>query len=214
MGRDKAFVEVGGRPMVGRVADALVAAGCSPVHAIGGDADRLRRLGIEMVADRFPGLGPLGGIVTALLATRLPTVVVATDLAWLDADTIRLLVDAVPELDEHVEQLEQLEQVDVVDVVMARTDRLEPLCALWLPSAAGPLGERLSAGERAVHRAISGLRRREVTVMASALVNVNHPGDLAVDLAVDAPDHVAAVVADVVADVVAADVAAEGGPEV
>src|SRR5262245_1565825 len=80
MGRDKALVEVDGRPMAGRVAAALREAGAAEVQAIGGDAAGLGELGLDVVPDRFPGEGPLGGIVTALSAASQPvTVVVACD---------------------------------------------------------------------------------------------------------------------------------------
>ncbi len=164
MGRDKAFVEVDGEVMVRRVAAALVAAGCSPVFAIGGDVDRLTGAGLTVVADRFPGEGPLGGIVSALGVTGAPTLVVATDLAWLDPTALGLLLAYADRED--------------LDVVIARSDRLEPLCALWWPSAAATLDECFGAGERAVHRAVRGLRVVEVAVPAAALGNVNSPADL------------------------------------
>ena len=91
--------------------------------------------------------------------------VVATDLPWLDATTLGALL-------EHVSRTD-------LDVVVARSGRLEPLCALWWPSAAGPLAAAFDAGERAVHRAIAGMRVQEVAVDGAALVNVNRPDDLA-----------------------------------
>jgi molybdopterin-guanine dinucleotide biosynthesis protein A len=65
-----------------------------------------------------------------------------------------------------------------LDVVMARSDRAEPLCALWWPSAVHLLERRFAAGERAIHRAIDGLRLVEVAVSAGAVRNVNTPTDL------------------------------------
>ncbi|MFN6118460.1 MAG: molybdenum cofactor guanylyltransferase [Actinomycetes bacterium] len=183
MGRDKAFVEVEGSAMARRVADALVAAGCGPVLAVGGDAVGLSTLGLVAVPDRWPGEGPLGGIRTALAHVSeqvseqesgqepgqepagAPVLVVATDLPWLDATTLGALL-------EHVSRTD-------LDVVVARSGRLEPLCALWWPSAAGPLAAAFDAGERAVHRAIAGMRVQEVAVDGAALVNVNRPDDLA-----------------------------------
>ncbi len=94
-----------------------------------------------------------------------PVLVVATDLPWMDATTLGALL-------EHVSRTD-------LDVVVARSDRLEPLCALWWPSAAGPLAAAFDAGERAVHRAIAGMRVQEVAVDGAALVNVNRPDDLA-----------------------------------
>jgi molybdopterin-guanine dinucleotide biosynthesis protein A len=75
MGVDKATIPVDGVAMARRVADALAAAGCSPVSAIGGDPAELGRLGLDTVIDRYPGDGPLGGILTAL-AVQAPAAVV------------------------------------------------------------------------------------------------------------------------------------------
>ncbi|MET0580139.1 MAG: NTP transferase domain-containing protein, partial [Ilumatobacteraceae bacterium] len=66
MGTDKAFVEVDGVPMAERVAAALSGGGCSPVSYVGGDVALLARFGRTVHADRFPGAGPLGGVLTAL----------------------------------------------------------------------------------------------------------------------------------------------------
>lgn len=66
MGRDKALIPVDGRTLAGRVADALDAAGASPVVAVGGDLAALRAEGLTAVPDAMPGAGPLAGIVTAL----------------------------------------------------------------------------------------------------------------------------------------------------
>jgi molybdopterin-guanine dinucleotide biosynthesis protein A len=100
MGRDKALVAVDGTPMVQRAAAALVAAGASPVVCIGGDAGALAALGLVVVPDRWPGLGPLGGLATAL-ASALVTrpgpgrvLVAACDQPWLDPAVLRRLVDA------------------------------------------------------------------------------------------------------------------------
>ena len=70
MGRDKALIERDGRALALRVADALRAAGCEEVWAVGGDAEALGALGLGVVADRWPGAGPLAGLATALAAAR------------------------------------------------------------------------------------------------------------------------------------------------
>ncbi len=164
MGRDKAFVEVDGAAMVCRVAAVLAAVDCSPVFAVGGDVEGLTAAGMTVVADRFPGEGPLGGIVSALGASHLPTVVLATDMPWLDPTVLGLLLAYAGRGD--------------LDVAIARSDRLEPLCALWWPSACPTLEARFMAGERAVHRAVDGLRRVEVPVPVAAVANVNRPDEL------------------------------------
>ena len=55
MGRDKAFLEVGGVPMLSSVAAVLDGVVDAGVVVVGGDADGIRTLGLTSVADRFPG---------------------------------------------------------------------------------------------------------------------------------------------------------------
>lgn len=161
MGADKATILVDGVAMARRVADALAAAGCSRVIAIGGDAPALDGLGLEPVDDEFPGEGPLGGILTAL-ALGSPAAVVACDLPNLRSQTLAALGLA---LGAH-------------DAAIARTDRPEPLCAVWSTGAATLLRTRFDSGERAVHRAIEGLDIAWVTVPADEVRNINTRDDL------------------------------------
>lgn len=177
MGADKALVEVGGRPMASRVVGALRQAGCDPVLAVGGDRRLQEWLGIDVVADRWPGEGPLGAIITAIEhAAGAPVVVVACDLPWISGTALRALIDSqetmpLPSPTGAGDELPQ--------VVVARTDRLEPLCAVWQPTALEPLLTAFEAGERAVHAALGRLRVRHHEVDAMALRNVNTPEDLA-----------------------------------
>ena len=101
MGTDKALVEVDGMAMAGRVAGALASAGGQPVIAVGGDADRLADLGLAVTPDRWPGEGPLGGLVTALGALADPAVpivvVAACDLPALTSSVVAALVAALAE---------------------------------------------------------------------------------------------------------------------
>ena len=173
MGRDKAFVSFEGTPMVARVATALRGAGCHPVIAIGGDEDALGRLGLTVIADRWPGEGPLGGVITALdhfsthdLVVPEVVLIAACDLPRLSTTTatalIRALVDAPAG----------------TDVAMATTDRPQPLCAAWRPTAAAPLSATFAAGGRRLLDALSDLRVVDVVVDADQLTNVNSVADL------------------------------------
>jgi molybdopterin-guanine dinucleotide biosynthesis protein A len=176
MGRDKALIEVDGRAMAVRVAAALGRAGCAPVIGIGGDATGLAAAGlaaagVDVVADWWPGQGPLGAIITALLHVErarpgAATVVAACDLPWLDAETV---ADLLPP--RHVAQAP-------FDAIVAVTDRDQPLCTCWMPDALAVLQRHFDDGERAVHAAWTDLRRVRVPVAAAALRNVNAPEDL------------------------------------
>ncbi len=161
MGTDKAMLQVAGVAMARRVADALVAAGCSPVVAIGGNEADLGGIGLAPVGDDFPGEGPLGGVLTALTVGS-PVVVAACDLAHLGGATVRSLIDA---LGHH-------------DAAMAFSVRAEPLCAIWSERASPVLRARFDAGERAMHRAIEGLDIAWVTVLPEELRNINTPDEL------------------------------------
>lgn len=181
MGTDKAFVEVDGRPMVRHVADALEAAGCERVIAVGGSQPGLTALGLTVVEDRWPGEGPLGGIITALGASDelgAPLVlVVGCDLPSVTSTTLVGLVAALRAADPAV-TADVVADV-VADVAVARTDRDEPLCAAWAAvPALAELGPSFDAGERAVHRAMARLRVARVPVGRAELHNVNRPDDL------------------------------------
>ena len=162
----QAFVEVAGQQMVVRVHQALSGAGITPVVAIGGDRERLETVGIESITDTWPGEGPLGGILTAVLWSAAPRIcIVACDLAILTSATITSLVDV---------------ESDAA-VVVAMSDRLEPLCAVWRCDEAtkATLSGAFAAGERSVERAMGALRITTVDVVPADLSNFNAPHDLA-----------------------------------
>lgn len=176
MGRDKSLIEVDGVPMVARVATVLAGSDCAPVVVVGGDAAALGGLGLERIDDLWPGEGPLGGIITALRWTGGPIVVTACDLPDLSVDAVSTLMRAA------------VDEGDPCDVAVAYGDRLEPLLALWYPSARPVLEEYfVQRGERAVHRVLDksssagasgGVAVRRVSIDQAVLRNVNHPVDL------------------------------------
>ena len=168
MGRPKALIDVDGSPMVVRVAEALSAAGCAPVRLIGPIPSDMALLpddeAYPLVEDRWPGEGPLGGVITALLDVGGDVVVAACDLPDLDAVTVRAIRDACG--------------ADRADAVVATTDRLEPALARWNHRALDPLTAIFATGERALHTALGLLDIVEVAVDPAAMRNVNTPGDL------------------------------------
>ena len=171
MGRTKALVEVDGVPMARRVADALEGVGCDPVVVYGGDPVELGPLRVEVVEERFPGAGPVGGVAGAVSWAEghddgrgavSAVLVVACDLPELDRATLGRLLDADRD----------------ADVVVAHTGRREPLCALWPLSSAGAVLRAFEDGVRAMHELLDVLSVTEVAVRPRALLNVNRPEDL------------------------------------
>jgi len=171
MGRTKALIELDGVPMARRVADALAAAGCGTVIAYGGDPVELEPLGLPVQGDRYPGSGPLGGVLGVLESFAGPdsavdgVFVVACDLPALRGLDLQALLDAAKRRPD-------------ADVVVARTRQIEPACALWRPSATERLRQFFDSGERALHRAIEQLDSVAVEIEPSAVRNINTPDDL------------------------------------
>lgn len=168
MGTDKALVVVDCVPMAERVARALAAGGCDPVVFVGGDSSRLGALGRATVPDRWPGEGPVGGLLSALHATDDNVVVAACDLPDLDAATVQRLCDAGDA------------SVDTVDTVVATIDGRAALLSHWRQGARAAVAAEWKAGTRsmaALHSA-EALSVVALAVDSRALRNVNTPADL------------------------------------
>jgi len=166
MGRPKPFVQVDGVAMARRVADALLAGGCSAVVAVGGDPEAIETIGLDTIPDGWPGEGPLGAVVTALETAGargfVRLVVAPCDLPFVDPASVAGLLA--------VEG----------DVVVAEADRVQPLLSAWSPTLAARLGAEFAGGERRILSVLDRLPTPpvRVTVPAAVLVNVNGPGDL------------------------------------
>ena len=152
MGTDKAMLEVRGRPLAAIVAAALQDAGAAEVLVVGGDGLRLTALGLRTVPDATPGEGPLGGLLTALVAAAHDLVVVlACDLPWAAAPAVRAVVDAL------------VAHPHAGVAVPFTAGRAHPLHAAWRRSVAGDeLARAFAAGERAVHPLLSAVGLVEV----------------------------------------------------
>src|SRR5690349_9899296 len=85
-GRDKAFAAVAGEPIAVRTVRLFRELFAQVLVATNRPA-RFDGLGVETVADAFPGCGPLAGIHAAATVSRFPHVFVAAcDMPALDAD--------------------------------------------------------------------------------------------------------------------------------
>ncbi|NYF80291.1 molybdenum cofactor guanylyltransferase [Granulicella arctica] len=84
MGRDKALLELAGRPLVQHAAEKLRLV-CADVHILSGN-EQLAAFG-PLVADVHPGCGPLGGIEAALLHLRSTwSLILPVDVPFVTAD--------------------------------------------------------------------------------------------------------------------------------
>jgi molybdopterin-guanine dinucleotide biosynthesis protein A len=91
LGRDKALLTVGGETLLARAVRVL--AQVTQDLLVVGPVFRSSAVAASVVPDVRPGLGPLGGIYSALLATSAPYVlVVACDMPFLQPDLLRHLL--------------------------------------------------------------------------------------------------------------------------
>lgn len=91
MGRNKALLDVGGKPIIQRVTEALTQA-ADRVAVISNAPEDYAFLGVPIVEDRVAGIGPLGGLHAALIAARSEVcLVVACDLPLIRPELLRML---------------------------------------------------------------------------------------------------------------------------
>ena len=90
LGRDKARVMIDGRTLLERTLD-LVKEFCPTTFCVGRD---IRAQGIKdsWMMDDIPGMGPMGGIITALKNLDRPCLVLACDLPRMKPHIIRELI--------------------------------------------------------------------------------------------------------------------------
>lgn len=153
MGTDKALIEIDGVPMALRAAAALKSVGVADVIAVGGDAGALEALGLRTIPDRYPGQGPLGGVITALAALDG----LAPDAA--DSAVVTLPCDvAEPCADSVTEALCRLRRAAAADVaVPVSGGRPQWLHAVWRGASRPALEAVFDAGTRAPAEAVGAL---------------------------------------------------------
>jgi molybdopterin-guanine dinucleotide biosynthesis protein A len=148
-GRDKALVEIDGEPMLARMI-ALLRGVSMPVKMIAGRG-KYEAFGVEMVGDRWPGEGPLGGIITALedsakcATAREWNLILSCDMPFLTREWLTYLC-------------ERAEKSEAQVVLAHSAQGPEPLCACWRTDAAETLREAFERGVRKVTEGISLLR--------------------------------------------------------
>ena len=173
-GADKASLVVGGLRIVERQL-AAIGAVTDDVRIVANDAARYAALGVRVVPDLIAGVGPLGGLYTALVDARHDRVLVlACDLPFVPAALLeRLAMES--------------GTAQQVDAVVPRTARgLEPLCAVYWKACAGRAQAQIARGDLRMTALLADLHVRELgrDVLApydgeALFENVNTPHDYA-----------------------------------
>jgi molybdenum cofactor guanylyltransferase len=174
LGRDKATLKLGDKPLAHWVAEALAPA-VAELWLVTNHPEEHLALGLPLVTDLTPFQGPLGGLATALFYARTPWVLLAAaDTPLLSPRLAAALVSAAAKTSR--------------PAIVCRTARgIEPLPGLYAVRALSRLQDLLQTPKRAF-MALLDLLRPEVwgpevwsahDPAGASFENLNRPEDLA-----------------------------------
>ena len=154
-GTDKALVRLDGKTMLQRTGE-LLASVCHEVTIVAA-AGKYADAPWPVIADRWPGQGPLGGILTALHrlsetdlggtnrdVERDPcpfALILSCDMPFLTKEFLRFLTD-------------RALSSEAAIIVPEASRRLEPLCACWCSASTAAIQAAFDAGGRKVAEAM------------------------------------------------------------
>jgi molybdopterin-guanine dinucleotide biosynthesis protein A len=174
MGADKALLPFLGQPLIQRPLSRLAGL-ANEVLVTSNHPEKYRFLGLTPVPDRFPGIGALGGLYTALGATRYPYVaVVACDMPFASPEIFTL-------------ELRLLQESGADAVIPCSKSGIEPFHAIYQRKTCLPyVLSAIKAGKRRVdawfaQANIRYLEREEIIPydpQGLAFLNINTPEDL------------------------------------
>jgi len=147
-GKDKALVEIGGKTMLTRTTE-LVASVCREAIIVAAEG-KYSGLPAGLLADRWPGQGPLGGILTALQSSAQRgsestwNLIVSCDMPFLTREWLEFLC--------------QRAERSMKQVVVAESENgPEPLCACWKTASQPGVQAAFDSGVRKVTEAMKRL---------------------------------------------------------
>jgi molybdenum cofactor guanylyltransferase len=147
-GRDKALVGFGGRTMLAQTTG-LLASVCGEVIIVAAEG-QYPDVPVPLLADRWPGQGPLGGILTALQSSALRgtesiwNLIVSCDMPFLTRDWLEFLC-------------QRAERSAAQVAVAESANGLEPLCACWKTTSMPSVQAAFDSGVRKVTDAMKRL---------------------------------------------------------
>jgi molybdopterin-guanine dinucleotide biosynthesis protein A len=151
MGRDEALLPFQGGTLGQHVAQVVAQAAGSAV--VIGDPGRYESFRYPVIADRFPGEGPLGGILTALGHTAMDwNLILACDMPAVSTEFLkRFFAEA------------EATDADVL-VPVGPSGRPEPLCSVYHHRALPMLEGAFTSGIRRVNLALTQIRTARLTI--------------------------------------------------
>jgi len=150
IGRDKAFLELGGRPLI-KVVIERMAQVCAEVLVVAGDVRPYASLGVPVVEDRFRGVGVLGGLHAGLeAAAHELALAVGCDMPFLNPDLLRAFAV-------------WAEGFDVAVLRRGNGEQVEPLHAAYRRTCLSAMEAAIRAGRRRIISFFPNVRVRYVT---------------------------------------------------
>lgn len=166
-GSDKARAELGGAPLLRRLANMLTPH-VDRITVVADTPDKYRDLGLATITDRVPDLGPLGGLDAALRDLR-------DGEDWLlltSCDLVAIRPAWIDELRAHASA--------GASCVAYRGHRWEPLLAMYHRSIAGLVDEHIQSRRRAMRDLLDAALAHALPLPADwpRITQVNTPADL------------------------------------
>lgn len=162
MGRDKALMALGGRSLLIRAVAALG----SVVEDVVVVAPRDRSyagLGVEIVPDVRPGLGPVGGIHTALVrGGGRPVFILACDMPHVSGELVRWIIG--PEVEDPMTRLAGRRTTTAQVRVVHDGERYQPLCGLYSHACLAQVEAALSENRCSAQALLGALETESLTL--------------------------------------------------
>jgi molybdopterin-guanine dinucleotide biosynthesis protein A len=165
MGVDKGSMPVRGRPLIDISISALRESGAEEIMIVGGEYLECQFDGVVQIEDRYPGEGPLGGVITALSVIEHDlAVILSNDLLHLDPSTILKIVSTIND----------------GDMVLPVTNGTrQVLCGVWRRNLLPVLIEAFADGKRSIQSALDSIDVTEVfDINPTKFQNANTPSDI------------------------------------
>lgn len=165
MGKDKGMLDYHGKPQREYVYD-LLSGFCEEVY-YSGRAEQFAEVNTNKIEDRFLNLGPIGGILSAMMSQpERAWLVVACDLPFIDKNTIDFLIKNRNPAKIATAFLDSQEQFP------------EPLVAIWEPKSYLTLYQFVSQGYSCPRKVLINSEIHLIKVPDNkALTNANEPKD-------------------------------------
>jgi len=198
MGRDKAFIEFGGKPIIARVIERIQPL-CAELIIVANDRAAYQSFDARIVSDVYPGKGSLGGLYTGLHTARADFVLaVACDMPFLNRELLRFMISLAADFDVTIPHARDLSKNiaptrrdgagSFKRALLAKEINLHPTHAIYSKNCLEPIRAKLMADELRLIGFHDGLRVRVVEAgeidrfdpQRLSFFNANTPDDLAI----------------------------------